>query len=72
MTIGQRALIPLRGLVAFYMLVSLVLIIDYEIVRNKRGLLTLFEFSNVANFLQLRYQWVVSLLDPGRQVVSPY
>lgn len=57
-TIGERALVFLRGLVALYMLVGLVLIIDYEIVRNKHGWLTAFEFSNVAYFPQLLYQWV--------------
>jgi hypothetical protein len=58
MSIGQKALVGLRGVTAAYLITSFFMIIDYEIERNKHGWLTAFEFSNIAYFLQVLYQCI--------------
>ncbi|KAE8442242.1 hypothetical protein EG329_003713 [Mollisiaceae sp. DMI_Dod_QoI] len=53
--INQKALVGLRGLTAAYLVVSFLMIIDYELRRNKHGWLTIFEFSNVQYLIQALY-----------------
>ena len=57
-SIGQKALVGLRGVTAAYMLTSFIMILDYELRINKHGWLTAFEFSNVAYFLQTLYHGI--------------
>ncbi|PMD29692.1 hypothetical protein L207DRAFT_574076 [Hyaloscypha variabilis F] len=54
-TIGQKALVGLRGLIAAYLFVAFLAVIKYELERNKSGLITIFKFSNITSFLQLLY-----------------
>jgi len=58
MSIGQKVLVALRGVTFAYLVISFFMILDYEIERNDHGWLTVFEFSNVAYFLQLLYQGI--------------
>ena len=58
MSIGQKVLVALRGVTFACLVISFFMILDYEIERNDHGWLTVFEFSNVAYFLQLLYQGI--------------
>jgi hypothetical protein len=58
MSIGQKVLVGLRGVTFACLVISFFMILDYEIERNDHGWLTVFEFSNVAYFLQLLYQGI--------------
>jgi hypothetical protein len=58
MSIGQKVLVALRGVTFAYLFISFFMILDYETEHNGHGWLTVFEFSNVAYFLQLLYQGI--------------
>jgi hypothetical protein len=64
MSIGQKVLVTLRGVTFAYLVMSFFMIVDYEIDRNDHGWLTVFEFSNVAYFLQLLYQGIAFVSPP--------
>ncbi|KAF8857826.1 hypothetical protein BDZ45DRAFT_674440 [Acephala macrosclerotiorum] len=53
--VGQKVLVGLRGLVAAYLVISFIMIIDYDIKHNHHGWLTVFEFSNLQYFIQALY-----------------
>jgi hypothetical protein len=64
MSIGQKVLVALRGITFAYLVMSFFMIFDYEIDRNEHGWLTVFEFSNIAYFLQLLYQGIAFVSLP--------
>ncbi|KAH6718614.1 hypothetical protein DL95DRAFT_461681 [Leptodontidium sp. 2 PMI_412] len=57
-SIGQKALVGLRGLTAVYLLASFAMIIDYEIKHTDDGKLALFKFSNIEYGIQVLYHWM--------------
>ena len=71
MSIGQKVLVALRGVTFAYLVISFFMILDYEIERNDHGWLTVFEFSNVAYFLQLLYQGIAFVSPLYIFVVGP-
>ncbi|KAI9050682.1 hypothetical protein LZ554_004802 [Drepanopeziza brunnea f. sp. 'monogermtubi'] len=56
--IGQKALVGLRALIAVYLLVSFIVLIDYEDKHTEDGYLAYFRFSNVSYMIQLLYHWI--------------
>ncbi|KAK2627041.1 hypothetical protein QTJ16_004216 [Diplocarpon rosae] len=59
--IGQKALVGLRALIVAYLLVSFILLIDYEVNNTNDKSLVFFKFSNVSYFIQLLYHWIAFL-----------
>ena len=56
--INQTTLLVVRGVIALYLAISFFLIVDYEIMRNDHGWVTIFELSNISYLLQLIYQLI--------------
>jgi hypothetical protein len=48
-------------LTASYLFVSFLAIINYDLERNKTGLVTIFKFSNIAYFIQLLYNAIAAV-----------
>lgn len=53
--ISQKALVGLRSVIALYMFPVFIFAIYYEIAKQKKGFLILFEFHNIVWVLQLIY-----------------
>ncbi|CAG8980714.1 hypothetical protein HYALB_00012120 [Hymenoscyphus albidus] len=57
-SIDQKSLLALRFVTAVYLSFSFVMVQDFEHNQQKRGWLSVFDFGNIAYFLQVLYHWM--------------
>ncbi|EPE36700.1 hypothetical protein GLAREA_08863 [Glarea lozoyensis ATCC 20868] len=56
--IDQKTLVSLQFIVSVYLTGSLILIANYDVEQNQIGWSTVFNFSNIAYFMQALYSWI--------------
>ncbi|KAI9644793.1 hypothetical protein NHQ30_006820 [Ciborinia camelliae] len=54
----HKSLVLFRGMLAFYLLISGLVILHYELEINKHGWLVVYNFSNIVYALQTLYAWI--------------